>query len=274
MTATRLEPTAAGIATAADCILDGGVVVAPSDTNLALTLDPWDEAAIERAFRIKNREPTDPLTLFIRDPDDWREWARTDRGVAVDALVEAFWPGPLNIVLPKTDAVPDRVVAGGETVALGCLGNPTWRRLAAAVDQPLCMTSANLTGQADDQLVDLDLAVEQVVEPPFELGLVDLAAGVSILERLDRIVARGRLARVARLGLLVVAGEPDCRRQQPAEADRECDPEPRHVEREQAERDEQDQPCRHAGGDLLQRGLVVGIDDGGLGIAHGCVYAE
>ena len=162
MTATRLEPTAAGIATAADCILDGGVVVAPSDTNLALTLDPWDEAAIERAFRIKNREPTDPLTLFIRDPDDWREWARTDRGVAVDALVEAFWPGPLNIVLPKTDAVPDRVVAGGETVALGCLGNPTWRRLAAAVDQPLCMTSANLTGEADDQLVDLDLAVEQV----------------------------------------------------------------------------------------------------------------
>jgi L-threonylcarbamoyladenylate synthase len=162
MTATRLEPTAAGIATAADCILDGGVVVAPSDTNLALTLDPWDEAAIERAFRIKNREPTDPLTLFIRDPADWREWARTDRGAAVDALIEAFWPGPLNIVLPKTDAVPDRVVAGGETVALGCLGNPTWRRLAAAVDQPLCMTSANLTGEADDQLVDLDLAVKQV----------------------------------------------------------------------------------------------------------------
>ena len=162
MTATQLDPTDEGVATAANCILDGGVVVAPSDTNLALTLDPWDEAAIERAFRIKNREPTDPLTLFIRDPDDWREWATTDRGVAVDALVEAFWPGPLNIVLPKTDAVPDRVVAGGETVALGCLGNPTWRRLAAAVDQPLCMTSANLTGEADDQLVDLDLAVEQV----------------------------------------------------------------------------------------------------------------
>ncbi len=162
MTATRLEPTPEGIATAADCVLDGGVIVAPSDTNLALTLDPWNEAAIERAFRIKNREPTDPLTLFIRDPDDWQEWATTDRPAAIDALVEAFWPGPLNIVLPKTDAVPDRVVAGGETVALGCLSNPTWRRLAAAVDQPLCMTSANLTGQADDQLVDLDLAVEQV----------------------------------------------------------------------------------------------------------------
>ena len=162
MPGQRLEATADGIATAADCILDGGVVVAPSDTNLALTLDPWDEAAIERAFRIKNREPTDPLTLFIRDPSDWREWATTDQPGIVNALVEKFWPGPLNIILPKTDAVPDRVVAGGETVALGCLGNPTWRDLSAAVDQPLCMTSANRTGEADGQLVDLDLAIEQV----------------------------------------------------------------------------------------------------------------
>ena len=162
MSGSRLEPTPEGIATAADCICDGGVVVAPSDTNLALTLDPWNEAAIERAFRIKNREPTDPLTLFIRDPDDWRRWATADNDAAVNALVDAFWPGPLNIILERTDAVPDRVVAGGETVALGCLSNPTWRKLSQAVGQPLCMTSANLTGQADGQLVDLDLAVEQV----------------------------------------------------------------------------------------------------------------
>jgi L-threonylcarbamoyladenylate synthase len=162
MSGSRLEPTPEGIATAADCILDGGVIVAPSDTNLALTLDPWDEAAIERAFRIKNREPTDPLTLFIHDPNDWEQWATTDQPGAVERLVDSFWPGPLNIILEKTDAVPDRVVAGGETVALGCLSNPTWRELSAAVNQPLCMTSANLTGQADGQLVDLELAIEQV----------------------------------------------------------------------------------------------------------------
>ena len=162
METTLQKPTSEGIETAADCIREGGVIVAPSDTNLALTLDPWDEAAIERAFRIKNREPVDPLTLFIRDPDDWTEWGTTDRSETVEALIEAFWPGPLNIIIERTAAVPDRVVAGGETVALGCLANPTWRKLSAAVDQPLCMTSANLTGQADDQLVDLDLATEQV----------------------------------------------------------------------------------------------------------------
>jgi L-threonylcarbamoyladenylate synthase len=162
MDETLLEPTSEGIETAAECIRDGGVVVAPSDTNLALTLDPWDEAAIERAFAIKNREPTDPLTLFIEEPGEWDRWGRSDRPERVEALVDAFWPGPLNIVVEKTAAVPDRVVAGGETVAIGCLSNPVWRDLSAAVDQPLCMTSANLTGQADDQLVDLELATEQV----------------------------------------------------------------------------------------------------------------
>ena len=93
-----------GIETAANCILDGGMVVAASDTNPALTLDPWDEAAIERAFRIKSRKPVDPLTLFISDPADWRQWANTDQPDIVDALIDAFWPGPPNIILEKTDA--------------------------------------------------------------------------------------------------------------------------------------------------------------------------
>lgn len=157
-----LEPTSETIETVATCILEGGVVVAPSDTNFALTLDPWNEAAIERAFAIKNREPTDPLTMFIHDPEDWQQWGKLSDHALVEALVDAFWPGPLNIVLHRTDAVPDRVVAGEETVALGCLANPVWRTLSRAVDMPLCMTSANKTGRADDRLVDLALAREQV----------------------------------------------------------------------------------------------------------------
>jgi hypothetical protein len=56
-----LDPTPDGIETAADCIRDGGVVVAPSDTNLALTLDPWDEGAIERAFRTRSGNGEAPV---------------------------------------------------------------------------------------------------------------------------------------------------------------------------------------------------------------------
>ena len=193
---TILEPTEENLREAADCILEGGVVVAPSDTNLALTLDPWNEAAIERAFEIKERPATKPLTIFVRDPGDWREYGVDDSGLA-EAFVEAFWPGPLNIVVVRTDAVPDRVVCGGDTVAIGCLGNPTWRRLAELVDRPIAMTSANVSGQADGRLVDLELAVEQVgdrVDYVIEGGaqgttksstIVDLTGEPSILRRGD-----------------------------------------------------------------------------------------
>jgi len=194
--ATILEPTEENLRNAADCIRTGGVVVAPSDTNLALTLDPWNEAAIERAFEIKERPPNKPLTIFVRDPEDWREYGVDDSGLA-EAFVEAFWPGPLNVVVERTDAVPDPLVCGGETVAIGCLGNPTWRRLADHAGQPLAMTSANISGRADGRLVDLDLAVEQVgdrVDYVIEGGargttksstIVDLTGERSILRRGD-----------------------------------------------------------------------------------------
>ncbi len=157
-----LTPTVENIETVADCILGGGVVVTPSDTNLALTVDPWNETAIERAFTIKNRAPTDPLTLFIHDPEEWKTWGSLTEPALVESLINEFWPGPLNLIVNKTNAVPDRVVAGGDTVSIGCLRNPTWRKLAQATDIPLCMTSANKTGQADGQLVDLEMACEQV----------------------------------------------------------------------------------------------------------------
>ncbi|RAX21542.1 threonylcarbamoyl-AMP synthase [Actinomyces sp. Z5] len=149
---------------AARVVLAGGVIVAPSDTNLALTLDAWNEAAIERAFAIKRRPATSPLTLFLRNSGDWERYTRVpaaDRAT-VQALAAAFWPGPFNLVLPRSDAVPDFLVRGGSTVALGVLSNPTLQRLLDLVGRPVAMTSANLSGRADGVLVDLKLASEQI----------------------------------------------------------------------------------------------------------------
>ncbi|ELZ23181.1 hypothetical protein C475_16069 [Halosimplex carlsbadense 2-9-1] len=163
MTAPVLDPTDENLRRAAECIRDGGVVVAPSDTNLALTLDPWNPEAVRRAYEIKDRPAHKPLTLFVRDPDDWRRYGTHDDPELVDALVDRFWPGPLNLVLSSTDRVSDERLQRDGTVAVGCLGNPTWRRLAALVDGPLAMTSANRSGTVDDDtLVDTDLAREHV----------------------------------------------------------------------------------------------------------------
>lgn len=163
MTAPVLEPTTENLREAAACIRDGGVVVAPSDTNLALTLDPWNPEAVARAYEIKYRPDDKPLTLFVRDPSGWRRYATHEDPELVDRLVEEFWPGPLNLVLESTARVDaDRLQRDG-TVAIGSLSNPTWRELVEYVGSSVAMTSANQSGTVDDDtLVDVDIARDHV----------------------------------------------------------------------------------------------------------------
>jgi len=156
-----LEPTAENLRRAAACIRDGGVVLTPSDTNMALGVDPRNDAALARVYEIKGRPPEKPLPLFVRDPADWRRYGRPDEVAA--RLIDAFWPGPPFLIVEATERVPSERVRHEGTVCLGCIANPTWRELTCHVDGPLAMTSANRSGTvADDTLIDLDLAREHV----------------------------------------------------------------------------------------------------------------
>jgi L-threonylcarbamoyladenylate synthase len=163
MSSPVLSPTTENIRTVARCVREGGVVVAPSDTNMALTVAPSRPGAIERTYDIKNRPAHKPLTLFVREPANWRQFARHGDPGVVDALAEAFWPGPLNLVLERDAPDLDDRCATDGTVSIGCLANPVWRDLAEAIGGPVAMTSANQSGTVpDDRLVDVDLAADHV----------------------------------------------------------------------------------------------------------------
>ena len=163
MTESVLDPTPENLRRAAACIADGGVVLSPSDTNMALGVDPTDDAAIARVYDIKGRSPEKPLTLFVRDPADWRQYGRPDDAGVAERLVEAFWPGPPFLIVEATDRVPHERLRHEGTVSVGCIANPTWRELMANLDGPLAMTSANRSGTVDDEtLVTLELAREHV----------------------------------------------------------------------------------------------------------------
>lgn len=158
-----VEPSDENMDLVAASVRDAGVVVAPSDTNLGLLLDPANDDAIERVYRIKGRDPGKPLTLFIRDPADWRLYGRHANPSTVESVVDAFWPGPLNLVLDATGRVPhDRLLLDG-TVSIGCLENDVWRRLMTRLEGPVAMTSANRSGAVpDDDLVGVETALEHV----------------------------------------------------------------------------------------------------------------
>ncbi|MBO1305534.1 threonylcarbamoyl-AMP synthase [Enterococcus sp. 669A] len=196
-----LAPSKANYQLASQCIQDGGVIVAPSDTNLALTLDPWNEEAIERAFAIKNRPADSALTLFFLEPSGWQKYALTSNKTLVEKLVTTFWPGPLNIILEAKDNVPKKMLCGGDTVSMSCLSNPVWRGFMETYQQPVTMTSANLSGQADGVLVDMEMVLAQVSEAVDYIlageaqgtttssTIIDLTAEPPIIVRLGDITA-------------------------------------------------------------------------------------
>ncbi|MCL9814997.1 L-threonylcarbamoyladenylate synthase [Natranaeroarchaeum aerophilus] len=158
-----LEPKPENIERAADCLQEGRLVVAPSDANMGLAVDPHDIDAIDRVYKVKQRDRSKPLTLMFHDPSDWTEYGSVPDADVMNGFVEAFWPGPLNIVVNRQDVFPDELVGGMETISLACYENPTWRAFVEHAE-PIAMTSANISGEADGQLVDRGMAEEHVGE--------------------------------------------------------------------------------------------------------------
>lgn len=147
-----LPPNAAGIRTAAEHLLAGGVVGMPTETVYGLAADVWNEAAIARVFAAKDRPLFDPLIAHVDGPARaWTLWdpARVGAGAraVVERLVDALWPGPLTLVLPRRPAVPDLATSGLGTVAVRAPDHPVAIALIREVGRPLVAPSANRFGR-------------------------------------------------------------------------------------------------------------------------------
>ena len=123
----------------------GELVVYPTETFYALGADPFSRAALERLFRVKARESGNFVGLIAADTSMAFSLARE---VPIDArrLADAFWPGPLTIVIPARDDLAPELI-GPDGVAVRVSPNPIARALAAGLGQPITATSANLSGK-------------------------------------------------------------------------------------------------------------------------------
>src|ERR1044071_1110285 len=101
----------------ASLIQAGGLVAFPTETVYGLGANALSAEAVERIFAAKGRPPNNPVIVHVPNVECARELV-TDWPESADRLADAFWPGPLTMVLPKRDAIPDIVTAGGPTVAV------------------------------------------------------------------------------------------------------------------------------------------------------------
>jgi L-threonylcarbamoyladenylate synthase len=141
----------AGIATAAQVLAAGGIVAVPTETVYGLAARASDPAAIATIYAAKGRPSFNPLIVHVLDVAQAETLATF--GPLARRLAEAFWPGPLTLVVPRRPgaALAPAISAGLETVALRCPAHPVMRALIATVG-PLAAPSANASGHISPTL--------------------------------------------------------------------------------------------------------------------------
>lgn len=138
------RPTERNIRLLASKLREGELVAVPTETVYGLAANALDPKACRQIFRAKGRPANDPLIVHIHS---LRELPRLCvPNAAAILLAKHFWPGPLTMVLPKTELVPSIVTSGRDSVAIRMPQHPVFRRLLKAAALPLAAPSANPFG--------------------------------------------------------------------------------------------------------------------------------
>jgi L-threonylcarbamoyladenylate synthase len=210
LTTQILAANDAAVAAAARFLAQGGLVAFPTETVYGLGADAGNTAAITRLYQAKGRPAFNPLIAHVGDLDAARRIGRFD--ATATALAEAFWPGPLTLVLPKTldCAVADLATAGLDTIAIRVPAHPIARSILRAFGGAVVAPSANLSGhvspttaghvQSDlmgriDLIVDggaVTVGVESTIVGCFDQPML-LRPGGLPREEIERVLGRALL---------------------------------------------------------------------------------
>lgn len=130
---------------AAKILREGGLVAIPTETVYGLAANALDENAVRKIFVAKGRPSDNPLIVHISKVEEIEALVR-DFTTEAQRLAEAFWPGPLTIILKKSDVIPDVISGGLDTVAIRLPAHHVAREIIKEAGCPLAAPSANLSG--------------------------------------------------------------------------------------------------------------------------------
>lgn len=152
---------------AAACLAGGGLVAFPTETVYGLGGDALNEEAAGRIYAAKGRPSDNPLIVHIAKVEDMERIAYVNEKAAV--LAQAFWPGPLTIILPKRDVVPYATTGGLDTVAIRMPSHPAALDLIRQSGGFVAAPSANISGRPSPTRVehvieDMDGRIEYIID--------------------------------------------------------------------------------------------------------------
>ncbi|NLA84480.1 MAG: threonylcarbamoyl-AMP synthase [Clostridiales bacterium] len=146
LTITDPEEDIKKIQEAADLIRAGEAVAFPTETVYGLGANALEAEAVRKIFEAKGRPGDNPLIVHIYDVNQWKDLVEDIPKQAL-LLAEAFWPGPLSIILKKSSLIPEEVTAGLDTVGVRMPAHPAALKLLALAGVPVAAPSANRSGK-------------------------------------------------------------------------------------------------------------------------------
>ena len=171
---------------AAEIIINGGLVVYPTDTLYGLGADPKNADAVERIFTAKGRSRNKPLPLILYHRNDIKNWT-SDIPTLSEKLMDHFWPGPLTILFPSAKRLNPMLTAGTGKIGLRWPQAPVATAIARKAGTAIIATSANPSGKggmihASDVIRDLSGLVDLIIdagdlEPSEGSTIVDATGG-------------------------------------------------------------------------------------------------
>jgi L-threonylcarbamoyladenylate synthase len=177
----------ASLRQAAEILRTGGTVAFPTETVYGLGANALDPAAVEGIFKAKQRPAWDPLIVHVVS-EEQLQLVTTEIPLNGRLLMQAFWPGPLTLLLPKSTQVPPIVTAGRDRVGVRMPRHPVARRLIELAQVPVAAPSANSFGRtsptrAEFVLEDLDGRIDAVIDAgAATMGLESTVVDVCELE--------------------------------------------------------------------------------------------
>ena len=153
---------------AAEILKSGGLVAIPTETVYGLAANALNESAVKKIFTAKGRPSDNPLIVHISGVDEIYNLV-SELPVAAQKLADAFWPGPLTIILKKSEIIPAVISGGLDSVAIRLPDNSVARKIIREAGCPLAAPSANLSGspsptKASHVVADLSGKIDAIVD--------------------------------------------------------------------------------------------------------------
>lgn len=191
---------AEGLEDALGALARGEVIVFPTETLYGLGADALNGEAVEKVFQLKGRDRNSPIPVLVADLPMLDMLVAAVSGRA-KALIDAFWPGPLTLVLPARSDIPRPLVNANGGVGVRISSHPVATQLVARMHRPLTATSANPAGKEPARTVDEAKSYfSDTIEYFIDGGRLESKTGSTVVEVLNssvKIIREGEITAAA-----------------------------------------------------------------------------